>query len=283
MSTEGSASLTADSVPVAYSLTDEVATITLNDPEKRNVLSIDSLKALASALTHAAEDPAARVVVITGAGNTFCAGADLKGASAASDNSANSDEDKLWDGPQAIVTVLKAILDHPKPTIARVQGHVAGGGNGLVAACDLAVATESAKFAYSEVRVGVAPAVISVVCLRKMNVADGYELFLTGERISAMRALEAGLINKVTTDSGEVGQDLDALDAQVATYTAMLRQGGPEALKNTKRLLNEIPQLKRDDAFEVTAKLSAELFGSEEAAAGMGAFLKREKPPWIRS
>lgn len=274
--------MTADSVPVAYSLTDEVATITLNDPEKRNVLSVDSLKALAAALAQAAEDPAARVVVITGAGNTFCAGADLKGASAASDNTeSDGDEGKLWDGPQAIVTVLKAILDHPKPTIARVQGHVAGGGNGLVAACDLAVATESAKFAYSEVRVGVAPAVISVVCLRKMNVADGYELFLTGERISATRALEAGLINKVTTDSGEAGQDLEALDAQVAAYTGMLRQGGPEALKNTKHLLNEIPQLKRDDAFEVTAKLSAELFGSEEAAAGMGAFLKREKPPWV--
>lgn len=280
MSTNAAFTLTADSSPVAYSLENEVATITLNDPEKRNVLSIDSLKALDAALTQAAQDPGARVVVITGSGNTFCAGADLKGASAANEDSQES-EGGLWDGPNAIVTVLKGILDHPKPTIARVQGHVAGGGNGLVAACDLAVATESAKFAYSEVRVGVAPAVISVVCLRKMNVADGYELFLTGERISAARALEAGLINKVTTDRGEAGRDLEALDSQIAAYTSMLRQGGPEALKNTKRLLNEVPALSRDDAFAMTAKLSAELFGSEEAAAGMGAFLKREKPPWV--
>ena len=269
--------LTASSSPVAYSLVDEVATITLNDPDKRNVLSVDSLRALDVALAQAADDDDVRVVVITGSGNTFCAGADLKSASAASDETGG----KLWDGPQAIVNVLTAILDHPKPTIARVQGHVAGGGNGLVAACDLAVATESAKFAYSEVRVGVAPAVISVVCLRKMNVADGYELFLTGERISAKRALTAGLINKVTTDHGETGQDLDELDAEVAAYTGMLRQGGPEALRNTKRLLNEIPQLSRDEAFAVTAKLSAELFGSAEAAAGMQAFLKRDKPPWV--
>ena len=104
---------------------------------------------------------------------------------------------------------------------------------------------------------------------------------MTGERISAKRALTAGLINKVTTDHGETGQDLDELDAEVAAYTGMLRQGGPEALRNTKRLLNEIPQLSRDEAFAVTAKLSAELFGSAEAAAGMQAFLKRDKPPWV--
>lgn len=269
--------LTADSTPIAYSLVDEVATITLNDPEKRNVLSIESLKAFDAALARAAQDDSARVVVITGTGNTFCAGADLKGASAANDDA----DGEAWNGPQAIVRVLTSILDHPKPTIARVQGHVAGGGNGVVAACDLAVATESAKFAYTEVRLGMAPSVISVVCLRKMNVADGYELFLTGERISAARALAAGLINKVAADRGEVGEDLAALDAQIADYTAMLRQGGPEALRHTKWLLNQVPQLSRAAAFEATAKLSAELFGSEEAAAGMQAFLKREKPPWV--
>lgn len=268
--------LSATSKPIAYSVANEVATITLNDPEKRNVLSLDSLKALDAALAQAGADNQVRVVVITGSGNTFCAGADLKGASDAS----GSASDEGWNGPQAIVRVLTAILDHPKPTIARVQGHVAGGGNGLVAACDLAVATESAKFAYSEVRIGVAPAVISVVCLRKMNVADGFELFLTGERVSATRAKEAGLINKVTSDQGEVGCDLEALDATVADYTSMLRLGGPQALAETKRLLREIPAMNRTDAFELTAQLSAELFASAEAAAGMQAFLKREKPPW---
>lgn len=273
---------------VLYEVANEVATITLNRPDLRNVLSIDSLKELHAALERAASDEDVRVVVLTGSGNTFCAGADLKGASESnehsdieSDNGDANGADQ-WQGPQAIVKVLKAILNHPKPTIAKVQGHVAGGGNGLVAACDLAVATESAKFAYSEVRIGLAPAVISVVCLRKMHVADGIELFLTGERITAERAREAGLINRVAMDSGELGGPNPALDAKVAAYASMLRKGGPEALRVSKQLLNRVPQMSLDEAFDYTADVSLEMFHSKEAAAGMGAFLKRETAPWDR-
>ena len=179
---------------VAYSVVDEVATITLNRPDLRNRMTVEMLAQAHELLGRAAEDDGVRVVVLTGAGNTFCAGADLAGASDA------AAADSKWSGPKAIVHVLNAILDHPKPVIARVQGHVAGGGNGLVAACDLSIAVESAKFAFSEVRLGVAPAVISVVCLDKMSVADGFDLLLTGERVSATRAKEAGLLNKVVAD-----------------------------------------------------------------------------------
>jgi len=251
---------------VLYDLTDGVATITLNRPDLRNRLSIEALRALHAALAQAAQDDEARVVVLTGTGNTFCAGADLSGASSA------ASEDKLWSGPRAIVNVLESILDHPKPVIARVQGHVAGGGNGLVAACDLSVAVESAKFAFSEVRLGVAPAVISVVCLRRMHVADGYDLLLTGERVSAERAVSSGLVNKVVED--------EALDAAVAVYIDQLRRGGPKALAATKALLRRVPTMERTEAFEWTAELSATLFASEEAQAGMGAFFKREPAPW---
>ena len=252
---------------VTYDLADGVATIALNRPDLRNRMTIDALQQMHAALGRAAEDDEVRVVVITGTGNTFCSGADLAGASSA------AGADEKWNGPKAIVHVLNAILDHPKPTIARVQGHVAGGGNGLVAACDLSVAAASAKFAFSEVRLGVAPAVISVVCLARMNVADGYELLLTGERVSAQRAAESGLLNKVVEDQ--------ALDAAVGTYVDQLRRGGPNALAATKELLRRVPTMERQAAFDWTAQLSAELFGSAEAQAGMGAFLNREPAPWV--
>jgi methylglutaconyl-CoA hydratase len=253
--------------PVVYRVADGVATITLNRPDLRNVMSVEALKAMHAALADAATDEQARVIVITGSGNTFCAGADLRAATGA------ASEDKLWNGPRAIVNVLESILDHPKPVIAKVQGHVAGGGNGLVAACDLSVAAESAKFAFSEVRLGVAPAVISVVCLERMNVSDGYELFLTGERVSAQRMKQAGLLNQVVPD--------DALDAAVERYVDQLRRGGPNALAATKQLLAKVRRMERGEAFEYTAELSGRLFASAEAQAGMGAFLRREPAPWV--
>ena len=252
--------------PVAYEVADGVATITLNRPDLRNVLSVEALHAILEALQSAASDESVRVVVLTGTGNTFCAGADLKGAAGA------AAKDELWRGPSAIVNVLTAILDHPKPVIAKVQGHVAGGGNGLVAACDLSVAAESVKFAFSEVRIGVAPAVISVVCLERMTVSDGFELLLTGERISARRAQSAGLLNRVVPD--------DALDEAVDIYVSQLRRGGPKALAATKSLLSRVRHMDREEAFEWTSELSANLFASEEARQGMAAFLRREPPPW---
>ncbi len=251
---------------VLYEVADGVATLTLNRPDARNVMTVEAMRALHDNLAQAATDDHVRVVVITGSGNTFCAGADLKGASA------SSAEGELWSGPQAIVQVLESILDHPKPTIARVQGHVAGGGNGLVAACDISVAVEGAKFAFSEVRLGLAPAVISVVCLARMNVADGYELFLTGERVSAQRMKTAGLLNYVVPS--------DELASVIAGLVDQLHRGGPAALTATKDLLRRVRTLPRAQAFAWTAQLSATLFGSDEAAAGMAAFLARESAPW---
>lgn len=251
---------------VRYEVGDGVATITLASPETRNVLTAPTMAALVEHLGAAADDDGVRVVVLTGEGGTFCAGADLAGAAAA-DASSFTDA-----GPRALVRVLEAMLDHPKPVIARVQGHVAGGGNGLVAAADLAVAAESARFAFSEVRVGVSPAVISVVCLAKLHPAAARELLLTGERVSAQRVLDAGMINAVVAD--------DALDAAVAGYVDALRLGGPQAVSRTKELLRKVPALPRDDAFAWTAELSASLFASDEAREGMTAFLERRRPAW---
>jgi methylglutaconyl-CoA hydratase len=257
-----------DAAPeVLLDVVDGVATITMNRPERRNMLTATGMGLLAEHLRAAGADPAVRVIVLTGSGNTFCSGADLSAASAADSASFTGS------GPGALVAVLEAMLDNPKPVIARVQGHVAGGGNGLVAAADLSVAAESAKFAFSEVRLGLAPAVISVVCLARMHRADAQELLLTGDRVPAARLVGAGMVNRVVPD--------EDLDAAVAGYVASLVAGGPQALAHTKDLLRVVPGMPRSDAFAHAAALSAQLFASEEAAAGMTAFLTRSAAPWL--
>lgn len=251
---------------VRYEVDGGVATITLASPETKNVLSAAMLAELPQHFAAAAEDDAVRVIVLTGEGNTFCAGADLSGASTADADSFAAS------GPGALVRVLEAMLDHPKPIVARVQGHVAGGGNGLVAASDLSVAVETAKFAFSEVRVGVAPAVISVVCLARMNPNEARELLLTGERVSAERVKAAGLVTAVAEEP--------SFDAVVRAYVDALLLGGPQALARTKELLRRVPGMDRDAAFAFTAQLSASLFSSDEAREGMTAFLQRRPAPW---
>lgn len=254
------------SAPVTCTVTDRVATITLNRPDAKNRLDAESMALLLEHLRATADDPSVRVVVLTGSGTTFCSGADLAGAVAATSGGFASG------GTSGLVDVLVAMLDHSKPIIARVQGHVAGGGNGLVAACDIAIASDDARFAFSEVRVGVAPAIISVVCLQVMHRRDAQELLLTGERVSAQRVFDAGLVTQVV--------EADALDAAVAAYVDQLRLGGPEAMARTKELLRRVPAMSRDDAFAWTAELSSGLFTSTEAREGMTAFLEKRKPEW---
>jgi methylglutaconyl-CoA hydratase len=253
--------------PVRYDVSAGVATITLDRPESKNRLDAAGMAALGEHLASAAVDDAVRVIVLTGTGNTFCAGADLSAA-------ASGDEAGFaGSGPESLVRVLTAMLEHPKPIIARVQGHVAGGGNGLVAASDIAVASSDARFAFSEVRVGVAPAVISVVCLQVMNRRDAQELLLTGERVDAARALRAGLVTSVAEPA--------ELDSVVAGYVASLLAGGPQALAGTKDLLRRVPRLEQGDAFALTAGISAGFFASDEAREGMTAFLEKRPAAWL--
>ena len=251
---------------VAYVVDGPVATITLNRPDAKNRLDIAAMQLMAEHLRGAAADDAVRVVVVTGSGSTFCSGADLAGAAAAAEGGF------AQGGTSALADLLTAMLDHPKPLIARVQGHVAGGGNGLVAACDIAVASADARFAFSEVRVGVAPAIISVVCLQVMQRRDAQELLLTGERVHADRVLAAGLVTAVA--------EPDGLDAAVQAYVDALLLGGPEALRNTKALLRRVPAMERAKAFAWTSEMSAGLFTSAEAREGMTAFLEKRKPEW---
>lgn len=243
-----------------------VATITLNRPDSRNRLDADGMTLLGEYLMKTADDDAVRVVVLTGTGTAFCSGADLSGALEESSGSFATG------GANALVGVLTSMLDHPKPIVGRIQGHVAGGGNGLVAACDIAIASSQARFAFSEVRVGVAPAIISVVCLSVMHRRDAQQLLLTGERVGADRVLEAGLITSVA--------EPEALDAEVASFIEALLHGGPRAVSTTKELLRRVPMMPRDDAFAWAGEISSALFTSPEAREGMTAFLEKRKPEW---
>ncbi|MGH2760753.1 MAG: enoyl-CoA hydratase/isomerase family protein [Actinomycetota bacterium] len=244
-----------------YSVESGIATITLNRPDNRNALSIELMNSLGDGLEKAVTDESVRVVVLTNEGNTFCAGANLKG---------ETGDEKLR---HPLEKTLAFIQDAPKPIVGRIAGHCTGGGNGLAAACDISISTDDVFFAFTEVRIGVAPAIISVVCLPKMRRGDALELFLTGNRISAARAAEIGLINR------SVGRD--ELDAALSELCADLVAGGPNALAAAKQIVYRVPPMDRSDSFAWTAPLSAELFKSEEAAAGIAAFRERGKPPWV--
>lgn len=253
--------------PILYEVSAGVATITLNMPERKNSLSDELVGSLSAMLDRAAADDETRVIVLTNSGNTFCAGADLKSAKpgvADTDQSAHR---------RSFVDVFQQILGSPKPVLGRIDGHATGGGVGLVAACDISVMRNDAKIGFTEVRIGVAPAVISVVCLPKMTRADASELFLTGERITPERAVEVGLINRAV--------DPEALDDAVAAFVAMVVRGGPMALAGAKELINRVPQMDRQTAFEWTTVKSRELFLSEEATAGIAAFNRRQPAPWV--
>lgn len=244
---------------VRYQAQMGVATLVMARPDNRNALSPELLDGLGDGLARALGDPGVRVVVLTNEGPAFCAGADLKSGG-------------LAPARHDLPAILSVIQDSPKPVVARVAGHCMGGGVGLAAACDVSIASEEATFGFTEVRVGAAPAIISVVCLPKMRRGDALQLFLTGERVSAARAAELGLIN-ATAPQGQ-------LDVRMAELLAKLLAGGPKALAAAKRLVFDVPPLKRDEAFAFTSRLSRELFASEEAAEGMLAFREKRRPSW---
>jgi methylglutaconyl-CoA hydratase len=247
---------------VRYRVSGGVATLTMDQPHNRNAMTPALLGGLAGGLAAALANDAVGVIVLTHTGPAFCAGADLSGAP----------KPKPRRKEPGLADVLEDIQDAPKPVVARIAGHCVGGGIGLAAACDISIAGSEARFAFTEVRVGVAPAIISVVCLPKIRRADALELFLSGERISAARAAEVGLITRAVPS--------DDLDTEVAAVLARLLAGGPSALAAAKRLVYTIPGMERKAAFARTTELSQSLFASAEAAEGMAAFREKRLPSW---
>jgi methylglutaconyl-CoA hydratase len=243
-----------------------VLTATLADVENRNALGGELLEGLRGAIRRANDDASIRAVVVTNDGSTFCAGANLK---------QRSGEKKETRGGGGFPELLQEIQTSPTPIIGRIDGHVVGGGNGLASALDISIAREDVKFGFTEVRLGVIPAIISVVCLPKMRRGEAMEAFLRGNRFPASKAAELGLINRAVPG--------DKLDAAVEEVLADLRKGGPNALGLAKSLVYEVPKREQADAFEYTTELSNRLFAGDEAKEGMKAFLGKRPASWAES
>jgi methylglutaconyl-CoA hydratase len=243
-----------------------VAHLELDSPANRNALSAQLLEDLAEAIGQAESNPEVRVLVLGHVGPAFCSGADLK------EQAVSRRAGRVAPGVGGLAPILRQILDCPKPVICAVGGAARAGGVGLVAACDIAIASEAASFATGEVRLGVAPAVISVVVVPKIGSTAAARLFLTGSTIGAQEAKTIGLLSLVVPDSD--------LDLAVAEVVEQLLQAHPQALAATKRILRKMSELSRDETFSAMAELSAQLFASPVAAEGMDAFLERRPPSW---
>ncbi len=246
---------------VIYEVDRGIATVVLDSPENRNALSAALVGALTDSLAAAAEDASVRAVVLSHTGSAFCAGADLKEQSA---------EGGPARGTTRMLELLRRVVELPKPVIARIDGHVRAGGIGLVGACDLALAGPAASFAFTEVRLGLAPAIISLTTLGRMSERAAARYYLTGDTFDAAAAAAAGLVTVAVPD----------LDAEVAALSDALRRCPPQALAETKALLAAGVRDRVEAAAGEMQRLSQRLFESEEAREGMRAFLEKRPPRW---
>lgn len=248
---------------------DGVCTVTLCDTEHRNALGRQLIGEMVQAFEAAEADDDVRVIVLTNEGPAFCAGANLSERS--------SDAGSGGPAPAPVsspVHLFGRFARSPKPYVGRIGGHCVAGGMGLAAAMDISIAHEDAKFGFTEVRIGVAPAVISVVCLPKLRTADARATFLRGNRFSGREAAEMGLINAAVP--------ADRLDAEVEAVVDDLLAASPGGLAAAKELLARVPELRTDEAFAWTSEMSARLFTTDEAREGMTAFLEKRTPSFSR-
>ena len=247
-----------------------VATIWMNRPEVFNAFNEQLIGDLTEACSVLDADPSARVVVLAGRGRHFSAGADLNWMKRAS---AYGEAENLEDS-RRFARMLHALSGMSKPTIARVQGAALGGGTGLAAACDMAVASADALFSTSEVKFGIIPSVISPYVLRAIGPRHALRYFQSAERISADRALQIGLVNEVTP--------VDALDAGIAALANALVAGAPQAQKAAKDLIASVNGRAIDEGvIEETAQRIARQRATEEARDGIAAFLEKRTPAWL--
>lgn len=238
--------------------TDNIAVITLDSQANRNALSSQLVAELADCVA-AADTADTRVIVLRHEGPAFCSGGDLKERRAGT-----------IPNSRPLIDVMKRLMDSPRPSIAAVDGAVRAGGIGLMASCDLVVVAESVTFALTEVRIGVAPAIISVPLFRRVAAGRVASAMLTGEPFDARRALDIGLVTHVAVD----------VVATVEQLCAGIKAGAPQAVGHTKAILRDVPHLDRELAFDRMQELSESLFESDEAAEGMAAFAEKRVPVW---
>lgn len=245
-----------------------IATITLDSPGNRNALSRQLRSELTAALERASADDEARVVVLTHTGPVFCAGMDLKETAV---------EERGAEGVRELPRILQLVAHCPKPVVSRVAGPARAGGIGIMAASDIVVAAPAATFAFTEVRIGLVPAVISLPVLDRMDRTAARELFLTGTVFDASWALRIGLVNALAADNTAA-----ALDQAVGTIVADLLRGSPTALAGTKSLLRNGYD-DSDERFAALLELSAGQFSSAEGREGALAFAEKRPAEWVPS
>ncbi len=243
---------------------DGVLSVTLNRPEVHNAFNDELIGEAIDLFSSIA--PSVRAVVLRGNGSNFCAGADLNWMSRMV---AYTREENIRDSAQ--LAKMYAILNEcPVPIVGRIQGAAIGGGVGLVAICDIAIAAPDARFGFSEVKLGIMPAVISPYVIARIGESHARALFLTGERFDAERALRIGLVHRVADD----------LDAAVAETLGQLKTSGPEAVRECKRLIARVATRNLSNAVPYTIEAIAARRVSDEGQAGMKAFLEKKKAPW---
>lgn len=245
---------------VQYSADRAVARIALDSPRNRNALSAALIEQLTAALQTAAADDGVRAVELTHTGSTFCAGADLSEAS----------QGGMRAGTERVIALLKLIVSLRKPVIGSIDGHVRAGGLGLVGACDIVLAGPRSTFAFTEVRLGLAAAMISLTTLPRMQPRAASRYYLTGETFDAATAASIGLVSEAVDD----------IDASTTAVLDALRAASPQGLRETKPLLTGAVLEGFDTRAAELAELSARLFDSAEAAEGMAAFLGKRPPSW---
>jgi enoyl-CoA hydratase len=242
---------------IQYGVDRGVARIALDSPHNRNALSSALMSELERRLNDAHADDAVRAVELTHTGGTFCAGADLSEARV-----------DMTEGTRRLVALLRQIVELPKPVVASIDGHVRAGGMGLVGACDIAIAGPASTFAFTEVRLGLVPAIISLTTLPRLSARAAGRYYLTGETFDATTAARIGLVTEAVDD----------IDAATHAMLDALRRASPQGLRETKPLTTQA--LTFADADALTTQ-SARLFASDEAREGMASFLEKRPPPWV--
>lgn len=248
-----------------------VATLTFNRPELHNAIDERVIAEFKAGLRQFAADDAVRVVVIAGNGKSFCAGADLNWMK----RTAGYGEDENYRDALEFTELLDLLDRMPKPTIARVHGPAYGGGVGIVAACDIALGTPQAVFSFSEVRLGIIPAMISPYAVAAIGERYARRYMLTAERIDAAQALRIGLLHEVC--------DAASLDETLSAVVGQMLRGGPDAIAASKALIAQVAHGPIDDAKrDHTARMIAAVRASDEGKEGIGAFLEKRAPAWIK-
>ena len=255
---------------LCLNVTDRVATVTLNRPDVRNAFNEALIAEITQTFQALGQRDDVRCIVLAGSGTAFCAGADLNWMRSMADYSR---EQNLADAGR-LAAMMRTLYECPKPTIARIQGDVYAGGTGLVAACDMAVAVDTAHFCLSEVKLGLLPSTISPYVIRAMGARAAHRYFLTAERFTAAEALRIGFVHEVVAP--------DALDAKVAELCHALVNAGPEAVRLCKKLVQDVAgQDITPELVNMTIASIADVRVSAEGREGLQSFLQKRQPNWL--